>query len=336
MDWIIWVGFLVLVGVMITIDLGLFHRKTHVIKTREALLWTAFWITLAMLFNGVIYGLYEYHWLGWQGEGEEMISGREACLQYVTGFLVEKSLSVDNIFVIAMIFSYFRVPAQNQHRVLFWGILSAMVLRGIMIGAGAALIHRFEWTIYIFGVLLILAAMKMLFSGDDEIDPNKNIAYRLARRFFNVTHEYHGSRFFVRIDGKLLATPLMLTLVLVETTDVMFAVDSIPAIFAVTRDPFLIFTSNIFAIFGLRSLYFALAGLMDTFHYLKYALVVLLVFIGVKMLLTHVYKIPNSVSLGVIVGLLTLGVLGSLLIPRKVEVDPIEPVEGEIPELKDD
>lgn len=324
MDWIIWLGFLALVGFMIFVDLGIFNRKAHVIKTREALIWTAIWITLAMLFNGVIYGLYEYHWLGWEGEGTESISGKEACLQYVTGFLVEKSLSVDNIFVIAMIFSYFRVPAQNQHRVLFWGILSAMVLRGIMIGAGAALIHRFEWTIYIFGVLLILAAMKMLFSGDDEIDPNRNLAYRLARKLLGVTHEFHGDRFFVRIDGRLLATPLMLTLVLVETTDVMFAVDSIPAIFAVTRDPFLIFTSNIFAIFGLRSLYFALAGLMDQFHYLKISLVVLLVYIGVKMLLTDVYKIPNAVSLGVIVGLLAIGIVASLLTPKKQEPESVE------------
>jgi tellurite resistance protein TerC len=249
------------------------------------------------------------------------LDGWQAAMQFLTGYLVEKSLSVDNIFVIAAVFAYFRVPAHQQHRVLFWGILGAIVMRGVMIGLGAALIHRFSWSVYLFGALLIFSAVKMLRMKEDDIHPDRNLAVRLARRVFRVTTDGGDGRFIVKQDGRWAVTPLFLALLLVETTDVMFAVDSIPAIFAITRDPFIVFTSNIFAILGLRSLYFAMAGLMDKFRYLKLSLVALLFLVGIKMIVSHHYPIPTGVSLGVIAAVLAVGVIASLLAGPEAETD---------------
>jgi tellurite resistance protein TerC len=319
---LVWVGFIVLVLSLLFLDLGVFHRKQHTIGVREALGWTAFWVTLALLFNVFVYFLYDRHLFGWTTE----MSGSEAAVQFLTGYLVEESLSVDNIFVIVMIFHFFRIPSHLQHRVLFWGIMGAIILRGVMIGLGAALIHNFHWIVYVFGGLLILSSIKMARMTDEEVHPDHNLAVRIARRLFPVSNSLEGSRFFTRIDGKLAITPMFLTLILVETTDVMFAIDSIPAIFAITQDPFLVFTSNIFAILGLRSLFFAVSGLIDVFRYLKASLVVLLAYIGVKMILSHPdfplhYKIPNLVSLTIIAGILAVGVIASLIADRVSHLD---------------
>jgi tellurite resistance protein TerC len=302
----------VFVALLVWLDLVVLHRKSHAITVREALGWTAFWIALALVFNVGVYFLYD---------GSVLpdllptggLDGREAALQFFTGYVVEKSLSLDNIFVIAMIITNFHVPAEHQHRLLFWGILAAAVLRGVMILAGSALIARFDWIMYVFGVLLIASGLKMLFTRDDEIHPEGNLAIRLMRRMYPVSHHFHGSHFFAIENGRRVATPMLLALILIESSDVMFAIDSIPAVFAVTRDPFLVFTSNIFAILGLRSLYFALAGMMDRFRYLKLALVALLMYVGVKMLLLHHYKISNVVSLGIIGGILAAGIIASLI-----------------------
>jgi tellurite resistance protein TerC len=309
---LVWVGFLVLIALIVALDLGVFHRKAHVVSLPEAVGWTAVWVTLAMVFNVGVYYLYELNPAGWDMDTSQL-TGAEAALQFFTGYLVEKSLSVDNIFVIAMIFAHFRVPLAEQHRVLFWGILGAVVLRGVMILAGVVLIERFSWIIYVFGALLLFSAATMLMMRHDSLEPEKNWAIRLVRRFYPVTTEFHGSRFFVRNDGRRAATPLFLALVLVETSDVMFAIDSIPAIFAITRDPFIVFTSNVLAILGLRSLYFVLAGLMEKFRYLKQSLVFLLAYIGVKMMLVHHYPIPTFVSLSIIGGILAVGIMASLI-----------------------
>jgi tellurite resistance protein TerC len=309
----VWVGFLVFILAMVALDLGVFHRTAHRITIREALLWTAAWVVLALCFNVFVYFLYEQNWLGWTESHAHHLSGRDAAVQFFIGYLIEKSLSLDNIFVIAMILTYFHIPHSQQHRVLFWGILGAVVMRGVLIALGAALIARFWWATYVFGALLIASAIKMLLIKTDELHPERNIVYRLARRVFPVTSRIEGGRFFLKIDGRWAATPLFLALLLVETADVMFAVDSIPAIFAVTRDPFLVFTSNIFAILGLRSLYFAVAGLMHKFETLKTALVFVLAYVGIKILLEHHYPIPNVVSLAVIAGTLSLGVLVSII-----------------------
>lgn len=323
MIWL-WIGFLVFVGVMLALDLGVFHKKASVISTKEALVWTGFCVLLAIVFNAAIYPMYEYHWLGvGLAEGAEP-NGREAALKFFTGYIVEQSLSLDNVFVIAVIFSYFAVPQIYQHRALFWGILGAIVMRGIMIIAGSALIHRFEWMIYVFGVLLIATAVKMLVVQTENLDPDKNPLVRLARKFYPVTKEFHQDKFFVRVDGKRAITPLFLVVLVIESTDVLFAVDSIPAIFAVTRDPFIVFTSNIFAILSLRSLYFAVAGMMSKFRYLKSSLVFVLAFVGVKMLLSHHHPIPTVVSLSVIIGTLLVGVLASIYASGKKAVPRTE------------
>lgn len=311
-----WVGFVVLVILLLALDLGVLNRKAHVIGTREALQWTGFWVALALLFNGLVYLIYENHWLDIGLSAFAEPDGSQAALKFFTGFLIEKSLGMDNIFVIALILAYFRVPLMYQHRVLFWGILGAIVLRGAMILAGAALVHRFDWVIYVFGGLLIVTAVKMLFSGEQEIEPDRNPLVRIARRFYPVTTRMEGQRFFVRENGRRVMTPLFLALLIVESSDVLFAIDSIPAIFAITADPFIVFTSNVFAILGLRSLFFALASLMDKFRYLKFSLVFLLAYVGVKMLVSGVYKIPIGVSLSIIVGLLAAGVLASILASR--------------------
>ena len=298
-----WLAFNLFVLAMLAIDLGIFHRKSHEVSLREAFAWSAVWVALALIFNAFI-----YHW-----------RGSEAALQFFTGYLIEKSLSVDNIFVFALIFAYFAVPKAYQHRVLFWGILGALVLRAIFILAGAALLAKFHWIIYIFGAFLLITGIKMAIYRDQQMDPEKNPLLRLVRRFIPVKNEYHEDRFFVRENGKLWATPLFLVLVLVESTDLVFAVDSIPAIFAVTSDPFIVYTSNVFAILGLRSLYFVLAGVMDKFRYLKLGLSAVLVFVGIKMLLIDLYKIPSLWSLAVIVVLLTVSIVASLWASRRDE-----------------
>ena len=298
-----WGGFLLFVLALLAIDLGLFHRKAHTVSTREALTWTVAWVSLALLFAA---GL----WLR---------SGGERALEFVTGYLIEYSLSMDNIFVFVLIFTFFAVPATYQHRVLFWGILGALVMRGIMIVAGAALIDRFSWIIYLFGAFLVFTGLRMALHDHEEIHPERNPLLRLFRRLMPVTHDYEGKHFFVRRAGRLLATPLFIVLLMVETTDLIFAVDSIPAIFAVTRDPFIVFTSNVFAILGLRSLYFVLAGAMSKFHYLRFGLAGVLTFVGIKMLASGWYHLPTAASLLVIALLLGGAVLASLLRARQIE-----------------
>lgn len=307
----LWAGFNLFVLAMLALDLGVFHRKSHTISIREATIWSLVWISLAMTFNA---GLYYFQ-------------GPEAGLQFFTGYLIEKSLSVDNIFVFVLIFAYFKVPPQFQHRVLFWGVLGALVMRGVMIAAGAMLIERFHWIIYVFGAFLVYTGIKMATQDEMDIEPESNPALKLIRRFFPVAHKYHGQHFFVQetIRGKLrtVATPLFVVLVMVETTDLIFAVDSIPAIFAVTRDPFLVYTSNVFAILCLRSLYFLLAGVIDKFHYLKLGLSAVLVFIGAKMLATFFhFELPTELSLLIVAGLLGLSVVASLLFPQQAEEHP--------------
>lgn len=321
---LIWFGFIILIAALLALDLGVLNRKAHVIGVREALMWTAFWVALAMVFNVGIYFMYENHWIGLGRDIGHDISGKQAALQFFTGYLIEKSLSLDNIFVIALIFAYFKVPLEFQHRTLFWGILGALVLRGAMIGAGSTLIQRLEWMIYVFGGLLILTAVKMLVDRHDNLEPDKNPLVRFFRKFYPVTPEFEGSRFFTKMDGKKAVTPLFLVLLVVESSDVLFAVDSIPAIFAVTLDPFLIFTSNVFAILGLRSLYFALAAVMGKFRYLKMSLVFLMAFVGVKMLLSKHYHIPTSVSLAIIAGILSVGIIASIVGTHR-DTAPLKP-----------
>ena len=307
-----WVGFIAFILSCLALDLGVFHQNAEAPTLKSALTWTAVWVTVSLLFDG---GVFHY-------------MGKEAGMNYLAGYLVELSLSLDNIFVIAVIFSYFKVPPQNQHRLLFYGILVAQVLRGVMIGAGTALVRRFDWTMYLFGALLVYTAWKMYSAGEEEVHPEDNPVLRLAKRFFRVTHEYHGDHFTVVKDGHTYLTPMALALVVVETSDVIFAVDSIPAIFGITTDPFIVFTSNVFAILGLRSLFFALAWMMARFKYLKPAVIFVLGFVGVKMLLTHHYHMPVEVSLAVIVLSLATGVVTSLMLTRDVE-RPVSPTEDD-------
>ena len=296
----LWVGFTAFVLVMLVVDLGVFHRKAHQVSLREALGWTAVWIGLALAFNvGVFF------WFG-----------SERALEFLTGYLIEKALSVDNLFVFLVIFSYFRVPATLQHRVLFWGVLGALVMRAVFIVSGAALLQRFHWVIYLFGGFLVFTGIKLLASKESEVHPEHNPVLRLFGRVVRLLPEYWGSAFTVVQAGKRYATALLMVLVVVETTDILFAVDSIPAIFAVTTDPFIVYTSNICAILGLRALYFVLAGMMDKFHYLKVGLGLVLSFVGVKMLLVDLYKVPIAVSLGVVAMLLVGSVAASLLWPQ--------------------
>jgi len=312
---IVWlyVGFIVFVLVALSLDLGVLNRKIHVIKTGEALAWTALWVTLAMVFAELVYVIYSHDWLGIASAAGVGVTGKKAALEFLTGYIVEESLSLDNMVVIAIIFAYFRVPSMYQHRVLFWGIIGALVMRGAMIAAGTALLARFEWILYVFGVLLLLTALRLLFSREEKMEPDKNWLVWLARKVYPVTNDFHGTRFFVRVNGRRSMTLLFLVLLVVESSDVLFAVDSIPAVIAVTRDPFLVFTSNVFAILGLRSLYFALAGLVQKFKYLKSSLVVLLAFIGIKMLIEHHYPIPTVTSFVIIVGILAVGIITSLV-----------------------
>lgn len=313
----LWGGFLVFVFIMLALDLGVFNKKDHVVSTKEALAWTGVWIAISLCFNVLLYFMYENHWFG-IGVG---LDGKDAAVEFFTGYLIEKSLSLDNIFVIALIFGYFKVPAQYQHRVLFWGILGALIMRGVMIAAGAAMIKNFTWTVYVFGAFLIITAIRMLRSSHDEVNPDNNWLVKLAKRVYRVSSGYVGHDFFTKIDGKRAMTPLFLVLLVVESSDVLFAVDSIPAIFAVTHDPYIVFTSNIFAILGLRSLYFALASLLDKFRYLKESLVVVLAYVGAKMIASHHIPIPPWVSLLVIVGVLTIGVVASIVKKPKPPLD---------------
>jgi tellurite resistance protein TerC len=303
----LWAAFLGFIGAMLALDLGVFHRKAHAVGPREAAVWGVVWVGLALLFN---LGL-------WRWYGEPAERGRLA-LEFFTGYLIEKSLSVDNVFVFLVIFSYFRTPPELQHRVLFWGIVGAIGMRGIFILLGAYLIARFHWILYVFGGFLVLTAVKLFFSGGEGTDPGRNPVLRLLRRVMPLTPDYDGTHFIVRRDGRWSATPLLLVLVVVETTDLIFAVDSIPAIFAVTENPFIVFTSNILAILGLRALYFLLAAVMASFRYLRTGLALILGFVGVKMTLVDVYKIPILVSLSVIALILAVSVVASLLVaPRK-------------------
>lgn len=291
----LWLGFIAAVLALLALDLGVFHRDAHVVTFREALGWSVVWVALAMGFNG---------WLAWQ-------YGSERGLEFLTGYLIEKALAVDNVFVFLIIFATFKVPPAYQHRVLFWGILGALVLRAVFIIAGAALLERFHWIIYVFGGFLVVTGVKLLVQSEADLHPERNPLFRLFTRFVRSVPDYHGSRFTVVKGGRRYATPLLLVLVCVEATDVVFAVDSIPAIFAVTKDPFIVFTSNIFAILGLRAMFFLLAGVMDRFHYLKVGLAVILAFVGVKMLLVDVYKIPIGISLATIATILATAIIAS-------------------------
>jgi tellurite resistance protein TerC len=303
-----WAGFGAFVLTMLALDLGVFHRKAHEAKMREALTWSGTWVGLSLLFNLGIY-------LGWIGAYAGAAARQQAALDFLTSYVIEYSLSVDNVFVFAVMFSYFAVPPVFQHKVLFWGILGALVMRAAMIFAGIALLHAFHWVIYLFGAILIFGGVKVWRNEEVEIEPQKNPVVRLVRRFMPVARGDHGQRFFIRENGALAATPLFVVLVLVEWTDLVFAVDSIPAVLAVTDDPFIVFTSNVMAILGLRSLYFALARIMQRFHLLHYGLAAILVFIGVKMLTADFYKVPTLVALGVVAGILVVSVIASLLRP---------------------
>ena len=320
----VWIGFNVFVLAMLAIDLGIFHRHAHVVSVKEALTWSVVWIALSLAFNGLI-------WLFWDRiSPASTLSNNDAALAFLTGYLIEKALSVDNIFVFVLIFTYFSVPALYQHRVLFWGIIGALLMRGAMIALGAALIEEFHWIIYIFGAFLIFTGIRMALQQDEEIHPEANPVVRLFRRFMRVSQTYEGDKFFVRQAGALMATPLLLVLIIVETTDLIFAVDSIPAIFAVTHDPFIVYTSNVFAILGLRSLYFVLAGVVHKFHYLKLGLSVVLGFVGVKMLLTDTaFKIPTPLSLAVVAGIIAVAVIASLMRAQRLETAQNTPLATE-------
>lgn len=312
----LWIGFNVFVLCMLALDLGVFHRKSHVVSLKESLTWTFIWISLALVFNLWIWRQF----------------GSSKALDFFTGYVIEKSLSVDNVFVFALLFSYFRVPLLYQHRVLFFGVLGALIMRAGMIFAGVALITKFSWIIYIFGAFLIFTGLKMILKRDEEMHPEDTVVLRWIKRWIPVTKDYRENHFFVRENGIRMATPLFVVLVLVEISDVIFAVDSIPAIFAVTTDPFIVYTSNVFAILGLRSLYFALAGVMDKFHYLKLGLGIVLSFVGVKMILAHTpWKIDTSISLLVIVSILATSVVASLLKPSpKATASASAPASNEL------
>ena len=302
----LWVEFNVFVLFMLALDLGVFHRKSHAVSIKEAAIWSVVWITLSLLFNTVLY-------LYWDRMvPNSQYTNREAALAFFTGYIIEKSLSVDNIFVFVLIFGYFAVPAAYQHRVLFWGILGALVMRGALIAVGAALIEEFHWIIYVFGAFLVYTGIRMFSHDNIKVEPEKNPLVRLARRFLPVTEKYEGSEFFVKRDKKWLATPLFLVVLFVESTDLLFAVDSIPAIFAVTTDPFIVYTSNVCAILGLRALYFLLANVVEKFHYLSTGLSIILIFVGVKMLVEKIYEIPIGVSLGVVFSVLIISIIASL------------------------
>jgi len=307
---------------MLALDLGVFHRRDHVVSMRESFAWTAVWIVLALAFMAFVYYRYETVSPG---------RGTPAALEFLTGYLIEKSLSIDNVFVFLLIFSYFNVAPIYQHRVLFWGILGALVFRAFFIALGALLIAKFHAIIYLFGAFLVFTGIKMAWAKDKQFHPERNPVLRLFRRFVGVTKDYRGKRFFVRAAGRRLATPLFVVLLLVESSDIIFAVDSIPAMFAVTKDPFLVFTANVFAILGLRSLYFALAGVMRLFHHLHYGLSVILVFVGIKMILSDIYKVPIGISLGAVGLIIAVSIAASLVWPKRAVAPGDPPALPEIP-----
>ncbi len=318
----LWISFMVLILSLLALDLGVFHRKSHEVKIKEALTWSAVWIALGLAFSGVVY---------WHFSAQGADVGREYTMKYLTGYLIEKALSVDNIFVFWMVFSAFAVPAAFQHKVLFWGIVGALVMRAIMIFAGIELLHRFSWMVFVFGAFLILTGIKMILPKKEEFDPKTSPLLRLVRRFMPVTDDYEGDKFFVKRLGKWVATPLFVVLLVVEFTDLVFAVDSIPAILAITPDPFIVFTSNVFAILGLRALYFAVGGLVGMFHYLKYALATVLVWVGGKLLFTgymhqwvgdEKFKVPIALSLGLVVALVGSSMIASRIWPAKQHDQP--------------
>jgi len=296
-----WTGFAVLMTIMFVLDLGVFNRKSHEIKFREALTWTMVWVSLAIIFNVGVY----------------FVLGPTKALEFFTGYIIEESLSVDNLFVFIMIFNYFHITKAHQPKILKWGIIGALVMRAFFILVGIELIERFHWMIFVFGALLVFTGLKMAFGGEEKIEPEKNLLVRVVRKFVPITKRIRDDRFFIRKGGILAATPLFLTLLVVESSDVIFAVDSIPAVLAVTHDPFIVYTSNVFAIMGLRSLYYLLAHVMEMFAYLKLGISFILAFVGVKMLLTDLYHIPIFFSLGVIVGVLTISILTSIVIAGK-------------------
>ena len=297
----LWVGFNILILVLIAIDLGVLHKKSHVISVKEALIWSMGWILISLTFNVGV-----YFWFGY-----------DSALQFLTGYLIEKSLSVDNIFVFAILFSYFKVKPEYQHKVLMWGILGALVMRGALIAIGTALISNFHWVIFVLGAFLVYTGVKMAIQKEISVHPEKNPVVNLAKRFIPMSDDYDGDKFVTRIDGKKLFTPLIVVLIVIEVTDLMFAVDSIPAIFAITTDPFIVYTSNVFAILGLRALYFALSGVLGMFHYLKYGLGMVLSFVGIKMLISEIYVIPIPVALGVVAAILVVSIVASIMMPAK-------------------
>ncbi len=299
----LWIGFIVLIFILLALDLGVFHRKAHIIKMREAILLSLFWISIAVMFNIVIYFQF----------------GEQKALEFLTGYVIEKALSVDNLFVFLMVFSYFHVSSIYQHKILFWGILGALIMRAIFIAAGVTLIEQFHAVIYIFGAFLVITGIKMAFMGDKKIEPEKNPVLKFLRKVMPVTENYQDDKFFIKRAGKYFATPLFVVLVVVESTDVLFAVDSIPAILAITTDPFIVYTSNVFAILGLRALYFALAGVMPMFYYLNYGLSAILAFVGTKMLISDYYHVPVIVSLGVVAAILIASVALSVMRARLLE-----------------
>ncbi len=302
-QFLLWGGFIAFVLLMLIIDLGIFHRRSHAVKMKEALIWCAVWISLALLFCAGVF-IFKSHHKG---------------LEFLTGYLIELSLSLDNLFVFLLIFSYFKVSPTLQHRVLYWGILGALIMRAVMIAGGIALISKFHWVIYVFGAFLVFTGIKMLFSNDQHVEPEKNPIIKLARKIFPVTPNYVEGKFFTRINHRLFATPMFLVLLMIESTDLVFAVDSIPAILAITQDTFIVYTSNVFAILGLRSFYFALSGMFYKFRYLKVGLSIVLAYVGVKMLIADWYKIPTVISLGVIVVTIGASILVSFLIPEQTE-----------------
>jgi len=317
----LWIGFNLFVLAMLALDLGVFHRKSHAVSTKEAITWSLVWISLSLVFNAVIYFFWDRMMPG------SSYTNSEAALAFFTGYLIEKSLSVDNIFVFILIFSFFAVPAAYQHRVLFWGILGALIMRGTLIAVGAALLKEFHWIIYVFGVFLIYTGIRMARHQDEEVQPYKNPVVKFFRRFMPVTETFEADKFFIPRAGILMATPLFLILLIVESTDLVFAVDSIPAIFAVTQEPFIVYTSNVFAILGLRALYFLLANVMDKFQYLKLGLSAVLTFIGVKMVIVDLYHIPVGASLLVVAGIPTISILASLWKGRRTTSDLTPTVE---------
>lgn len=295
-----WIGFSIFLVGILALDLGIFHRKAKVIEPKEALIWSGIWFSISMVFDAIVFV--------WHGS--------QAGTEFLTGYMIEWSLSIDNVFVFVLIFSFFKVPAQYQYRVLFWGVVSALIMRGVLIGAGAALLANFHWIIFIFGGFLIFSGIRIAFHDDENANPNRNPMVRVFKKFVATSEEYDGQKFFTRKNGKRLATPLLTVLIAIEATDLAFAVDSIPAIFAITDEPFIVFTANALAVLGLRSLYFALAGIIHKFIYLKFGLALILVFVGVKMLVSDVYHMPAVLSLGIVLGILVGTVVVSLMSPQ--------------------